>query len=62
MAAYSPKQKEYTIKYIKEKLDDIRIRVPRGRKEEIRNFAESKGYSMTGFIVEAIDEKIEKEK
>lgn len=60
MAAYNEKQKEYTINYIREKLDEIKIRVPKGRKAEIKEFAEQNGYSMQGFIIEAVNEKIER--
>lgn len=60
MAAYNKKQKEYTMNYMREKLDEIKIRVPKGRKLEIKEFAEQKGYSMQGFIIEAIKEKIER--
>lgn len=45
-----------------EKQDDIKVRVPKGRREEIKAFAESRGKSLNGFIVEAVDEKIEREK
>lgn len=44
-----------------EKQDDIKVRVPKGRREEIKAFAESRGKSLNGFIVEAVDEKIERE-
>ena len=43
-----------------EKTDDIRIRVPKGKKEEIRAYAENKGYSLNSFINEAIDDKMQK--
>lgn len=44
------------------KLDDIKVRVPKGRREELKAFAESQGKSLNSFIVEAIAEKIEREK
>ena len=34
---YNQKQKEYTMNYMKEKLDEIKFRVPKGQKEIIRN-------------------------
>ena len=59
-AKYNEAQKKATIKYLSEKTDDIRIRVPKGKKEEIRAYAENKGYSLNSFINEAIDDKIQK--
>ena len=43
-------------------LDEIRIRVPKGRKEEIQGFAKSKGKSTNAFIVNAIENEIQREK
>ena len=48
-------------KYIKEKCDEIKIRVPKGKKSIIKEFAESKGKSVNGFVNEAVDEKMERE-
>lgn len=59
-AKYNEAQKKATIKYLSEKTDDIRIRVPKGKKEEIRAYAENKGYSLNSFINEAIDDKMQK--
>lgn len=59
-AKYNEAQKKATIKYLSEKTDDIRIRVPKGKKEEIRTYAENKGYSLNSFINEAIDDKMQK--
>lgn len=42
--------------------DQMLIRVPKGRKEEIKACAENRGQSINAFVVEAIDEKIEQEK
>lgn len=41
--------------------DEIKIRVSKGRKDEIKAHAESKGESLNGFINRAIDETIEKD-
>ena len=48
--------------YNKEKYEDLRVRVPKGRKVEIKAYAESKGQSVNAFVVEAIEEKIDREK
>jgi predicted HicB family RNase H-like nuclease len=48
--------------YRKTKYEDLRVRVPKGRKEEIKAFVATTGKSLNSFINEAIDEKIEREK
>jgi len=45
-------------KYIAEKTDDIRLRVPKGTKERWKEYAESKGISMTKFVVQVVEEAI----
>ncbi|GHU60932.1 hypothetical protein FACS1894171_2880 [Clostridia bacterium] len=45
--------------YIKS-LDEIKIRVPKGRKAEIQAHAEKQGESLNGFVTTAIDERIER--
>lgn len=44
-----------------ETLDEIKIRVKKGRKDEIKAHAESKGESLNGFINRAIDEAVERD-
>ncbi|HIR89087.1 MAG TPA: hypothetical protein IAC96_09075 [Candidatus Fimimorpha faecalis] len=59
MSGYNEKQKEYTMKYMKNNLDEIKFRVPKGKKAEYRKAAENRGKKLTPFIIEAIEEKIE---
>ncbi|WP_368182877.1 toxin-antitoxin system HicB family antitoxin [Anaerotruncus rubiinfantis] len=47
--------------YNKVKYEDLRVRVPKGRKEIIAAHAEQKGKSLNGYINEAIDEKMERD-
>lgn len=47
--------------YNKAKYEDLRVRVPKGKKEAIKAHADSKGQSVNGFINEAIDEKMDRE-
>lgn len=42
-------------KYIREKTDDIRIRVPKGKKDEYKKQAEAIGMSLTAYIVELLE-------
>ena len=48
-------------KYLKETVEDVRIRVPKGQKAVIKAHAESQGESMNDFVVRAIDEAIEQD-
>lgn len=49
-------------KYIKEKTDELKIRVPKGNKEVIQAHAEAKNESLNSFVIRAIDETIERDK
>ena len=48
-------------KYLKEAVEDVRIRVPKGQKAVIKAHAESQGESMNDFVVRVIDEAIEQD-
>lgn len=61
MAPISEAQKRANNKYL-ETLDEIKTRVPKGRKAEIQAHAEKQGESLNGFVVRAIDETIERDK
>lgn len=43
-------------KYIAEKTDDIRLRVPKGTKDRWKEYAESQGISLTKFVVQMVEE------
>lgn len=49
-------------KYIAEKTDDIRLRVPKGTKERWKSYAESRGISLTKFVVQAVEKAMENNK
>ncbi len=57
----SKKQQASVHKYVRDHYDRISITVPKGKKEEIRDHAESQGVSVNKFINIAIDEKIERD-
>ena len=57
----SKAQQKATAKYIKNNYDEIKTRVPKGRKAEIQAHAEKQGKSLNAFVNEAIDEKIERD-
>ena len=52
---YTDAQKKASIKYIQEKTDDIRIRTPKGTKERWKQVADTKGMSLTQFVIEAVE-------
>lgn len=56
--AYTEAQKKASIKYISEKTDDIRLRVPKGLKEKYKIEAEKRSMSMTQFIIECVENAI----
>ena len=53
---------DYKNQWQKENVDRINLTVPKGKKERIKAHADSKGQSVNGFINEAIDEKMERDK
>lgn len=56
---YSQAQNKATQRYIKNNYDSVMIRMPKGKKELIKAFAESKNESLNGFIIRAVDEAME---
>ena len=48
-------------KYVKANYDELKIRVAKGRKEEIINHAALAGQSLNRFIIQSIDERIRRE-
>ncbi len=56
----SEAQKKASVKYL-EKLDEVRIRMPKGHKATIQAHAEARGESVNGFINRAILETMERD-
>ena len=61
------KRKTHTSTAVKNKwnskaYDTLNIRVKKGQRESIKEYAASKGESLNGFVNRAIDETIEREK
>lgn len=57
----SDAQKKASAKYLG-KLDEIRIRMPKGQKDTIQAHAAASGESVNGFINRAIGETMERDK
>lgn len=55
---YDEKSKERTMRYMKEKRDKLTLNLPLGDKERYKAHAEGKGKSLTGLIVELIEDDI----
>lgn len=49
-------------KYLREKVDTILVRVPKGKKAVIQDFAAAHGESVNGFINRAVDEAMAHDK
>lgn len=54
-ATYNEAQKKASMKYLAEKTDDIRIRVPKGKKEEYKAQAAEHGLSLNAYIVQLLE-------
>ena len=54
--AVSKAQQRAVAKYMKENYDNVQLRMPKGKKDKIKAYAESKGESINGFVNRAIDE------
>ena len=48
-------------KYLKESVEDIRIRVPKGQKDIIKAAAEIAGESLNTYVRKSIDQRMERE-
>lgn len=54
-------RRKASAKYLKESVEDIRIRVPKGDKAKVQSHAASVGESMNAFVVRAINETMERD-
>lgn len=57
---YTPAQKKAVAKYLRESVDTIRVRVPKGEKAEAIAAAEARGQSLNSFCVDAIREAVKR--
>lgn len=61
MAKISEARRRANEKYNAKAYDEMKVRVPKGRKAELQAHAEGQGESLNGFIVRAVDETIERD-
>ncbi len=57
----SKAQQKAVAKYMANNYDEIKVRVPKGKKKKIKAHAESKGESLNGFVNRAIDETVKRD-
>ena len=53
---------QYALSKHLEKFDEMRVRVPAGRKAEIKAHAEAQGESLNSFMIRAMNEAMERDK
>jgi predicted DNA binding CopG/RHH family protein len=58
---YNEIAKKATAKYIKEKRDQLNLNLPKGKKEEYKKYAKSKGVSLTAYITKLIEKDMEEQ-
>ena len=58
---YTDARKKANEKYLKESVEDVRIRVPKGQKSIIKSHAEQQGESMNQFVIRAINETMQRD-
>ncbi len=54
-------RRKASAKYLKETVEDVRIRVPKGQKSVIKAHAEKQNESMNQFVTRAINETMERD-
>lgn len=52
---YTDAQKRASVKYLAEKTDDVRLRLPKGTKERWSAVARAHGKSLTQFVKDAVE-------
>lgn len=55
---YTEAQKKASMKYIQDKTDDIRLRLPKGTKDRWKSAADAAGVSMTKYVQDAVEATI----
>ena len=55
------KYKDTKEKYLKEKVDEFKIREPKGQKQVIQDYAKSKRKSLNAFVYELIQKEMQQD-
>ncbi|MGN0600359.1 MAG: hypothetical protein ACI4JK_10745 [Oscillospiraceae bacterium] len=59
--ATSKAQQKATAKYMKNNYDEIKTRVPKGKKSEIQAAAEKQGESLNAYVIGAVERRMKAE-
>lgn len=59
---YTKAQKAATTKYLAEKTEEVKVRVPKGKRAEYQEFAKSQGKSLNKLVQELLDSAIKNQK
>ncbi|MCL2530777.1 MAG: Arc family DNA-binding protein [Oscillospiraceae bacterium] len=62
MSPVTEKHKKYTAEYVKAHYDEFRVRMKKGKREQVQAHAAAHGESMNAFINRAIDEAMQRDK
>lgn len=62
MAPASKAQRKATDKYIRETFDELKVRIPKGKKADLQAHAEGRGESLNAFINRAADNQIKQDR
>ena len=49
-------------RYLKEKIDEFKVRVPKGQKVVIQEYAKGKGKSLNRFVIDLIEKEMNEDK
>ena len=60
-SGFTEAKKKANSKYLKNTVETIAFRVPRGEKEKLKDVAERAGLSLNALIAEAVKAKVDKE-
>ena len=58
---YNESQKKATAKYNTKAYDDIKIRVPKGKREIYKAYAETQKMSLNAYVINLIEKDMERE-
>lgn len=59
MAKYTEAQNRATQKYVKANYDDIKVRVPKGKRDIYKAHAEAQGKSLNQLIIELLNKSVD---
>jgi uncharacterized protein (DUF1778 family) len=61
MTGYSEAQRRASLKYKRNKVDNIQIVTPKGEREKMKAAAAAAGQSLSQYVLQAVHERMERE-